>query len=281
MTTPQVTVICVCYNHARFVTEALDSVINQTYPNIELIVIDDGSEDGSGKVIKKWMIHHPDATMILNGKNIGYCKTFNKAFALAKGEFIIDLSADDMLLPNRIEEGVNLLTKAGLDYGVAFSDAQYVDEQGQSLRLHSERFPTEHVPVGDIYKDLIEHYFICSPTMMVRKSVLDSLNGYDESLAFEDFDLWIRASRNYKFIYSPRVLVKKRIVSSSMSAKQFDRSNPQRWSTLEICKKIAGLNRTKEEHEALKRRIWYELRISLQSFDFQLAHAFWKLLRSL
>jgi len=281
MTTPQVTVICVCFNHARFVTEALDSVINQTYPNIELIVIDDGSEDGSGKVIKKWMIHHPDATMILNGKNIGYCKTFNKAYALAKGEFIIDLSADDVLLPNRIEEGVNLLTKAGLDYGVAFSDAQYVDEQGRPLRLHSERSPAEHVPVGDIYKDLIEHYFICSPTMMVRKSVLDSLNGYDESLAFEDFDLWIRASRNYKFIYSPRVLVKKRIVSSSMSAKQFDRSNPQRWSTLEICKKIAGLNRTKEEHEALKRRIWYELRISLQSFDFELARSFWKLLRSL
>lgn len=281
MTPPLVTVICVCYHHARFVVEALDSVIKQTYPNVELIVIDDGSDDGSGKVIKNWMMHHPEATMILNGKNIGYCKTFNKAFSLSKGEFVIDLSADDILMPNRIEEGVNLLSKSGLDYGVAFSDAHYVDEQGHPLRLHSEKIPHEHVPAGDVYEPLIERYFICSPTMMMRRSVLDALQGYDESLAFEDFDLWIRASRNYKFIYSPLVLVKKRVVSSSMSAKQFDRSNPQRWSTLEVCKKIVKLNRTKGEHEALKRRIWYEIRISLQSFDFALAHAFWKLFRSM
>lgn len=281
MTPPLVTVICVCYNHARFVVEALDSVMNQTYARIELIVIDDGSDDGSGKIIKKWMMHHPEATMILNGKNIGYCKTFNKAFSLSKGEFVIDLAADDLLMPHRVEEGVNLLTKSGLDYGVAFSDGQYIDEQGQSLRLHSEKFPHEFVPVGDVYKELIERYFICSPTTMWRRSVLDALQGYDESLAFEDFDLWIRASRNYKFIYSPLVLVKKRVVSTSMSAKQFDRSNPQRWSTLEVCKKIVKLNRTNEEHAALKRRIWYEMRISFQSFDFALAHSFWKLLRSM
>ncbi len=281
MMPPWVTVICVCYNHARFVTEALDSVINQTYPNVELIVIDDGSTDGSGKVIKRWLVNHPDATLILNGKNLGYCKTFNKAYQLSKGKFIIDLSADDLLMPDRIEEGVNILEKAGKDYGVTFSDAQYMDKQGNPIRLHSEKFPHETIPGGDVYKEVIQHYFICSPTMMFRKSVLDSLNGYDEALAFEDFDFWIRASRNFKFIYSPSALVRRRVLSTSMSAKQFERSNPQRWSTLEVCKKIKDLNRTKEEVSALKRRLIYEIGVSLRSFDFTLANSFWKLLRSI
>lgn len=281
MTTPLVTVICVCYNQARFVMEALDSVVNQTYSNIELIVIDDGSVDGSGKVIKQWMGHHAQATLIMNGKNIGYCKTFNKAYKISKGEFIIDLSADDVLLPNRVEEGVSQLKRAGESFGVAFSDAQYINEAGNPIKLHSEKYPHATIPSGDVYKDLMERYFICSPTMMFRKAMLDSLGGYDESLAFEDFDLWIRASRNFKFIYSPTVLVKKREVMSSMSAKQFERANPQRWSTLEVCKKIKLLNRNRKEADALRRRLRYEIRVSLRSLDFRMAFAFWKLLRSI
>jgi glycosyltransferase involved in cell wall biosynthesis len=280
MPSPLVTVICVCYNQARFVTEALDSVINQTYANIELIVIDDGSSDGSGKVIKKWMKCHPDSTLILNGNNLGYCKTFNKAWSISKGMFIIDLAADDLLLPNRIERGVRTLEQAGSEYGVTFSDAVYIGEEGNQLKRHSERFPHEIIPQGDIYKELISRYFICSPTMMYRKSVLEALSGYDESLAFEDFDFWIRASRNFKFIYSPEVLVKKRMVSTSMSSKQFNRSSPQRWSTLEVCKKIKLLNRTREENRALKKRLFYEIGISLRSFDVTLAYSFWKLMRS-
>jgi len=66
-----------------------------------------------------------------------------------------------------------------------------------------------------------------------------------------------------------------------MSVKQFERSNPQRWSTLDVCKKIKDLNRTKEEVGALKRRLIYELGVSLRSFDFTLAYSFWKLLRSI
>ncbi len=280
MTQPLVTVICVCYNQSRFVIEAMDSVVKQTYSKVELIVIDDGSTDGSGKVIKKWMINHPEATLILNGKNIGYCKTFNKAFRLARGEFIIDLSADDVLMANRVEQGVQLFKQSGEEYAVTFSDAQFIDERGNPIRLHSEKYPHETIPQGDLYREVIQRYFICSPTMMIRKMVLDVLEGYDESLAFEDFDFWIRASRNFKFIYSPEVLVKKREVAGSMSKKQFNRSNPQRWSTLEVCKKIKSLNRTEDEHQALRKRLIYEAGISLRSLDFTLAYAFWKLLRS-
>jgi hypothetical protein len=76
-------------------------------------------------------------------------------------------------------------------------------------------------------------------------------------------------------------MVKKREVSTSMSRKQFERSSPQRWSTLEVCRKIKNLNKTHEENMALKQRLIYEIGVSLRSFDFTLAYSFWKLLRSI
>ncbi len=278
MNSPVVTIICVCYNQARFVVEALDSAINQTYKPIELIVIDDGSTDGSVKVIKHWISKHPETTLLINATNLGYCKTFNKAFGISTGSYCIDLAADDILLPNRVEEGLKSLTDAGTDYGVTFSDAEHVDEQGNHVRFHSDKHPHDSIPSGDIYCSVIDRYFICSPTMVFRREVVEYLNGYDESLAFEDFDFWVRASRKFRFIYSPTVLLKKRSVPDSMSKSQFKRSGAQRWSTFKVCQKIKELNKTPEEVAALKRRLMYELKLSLRMVDLRLAGAYFKLL---
>jgi len=281
MNSPLVTVICICYNHAQYVEQALDSVAGQTYDNIELIVIDDGSMDGSAKVVKRWIASHPQTTLLVNGKNLGYCKAFNKAFSISKGAFCIDLAADDMLHPERVKEGVALLNNAGGEYGVAFSDAAHVDERGNFIRLHSDKYPHSSIPSGDIYKDVIDRYFICSPSMIFRREVVEFLNGYDETLAYEDFDFWVRASRRFKFIYSPNVLVKKRSVATSLSKNQFTRSGDQRWSTLKVCKKIKDLNKTPEEVRALKRRLWYEIKVSFKLFDFKVGVACFQLLRTL
>jgi glycosyltransferase involved in cell wall biosynthesis len=281
MNTPLVTVICICYNHSKFVLEALDSVANQTYGNVELIVIDDGSTDGSGKVIKQWISRHPNTTLILNANNLGYCKTFNKAFAISKGAFCIDLAADDILLPHRIEVGLKALTEAGSAYGVNFSDAEHISEQGNFIRYHSEKYPHITIPSGNIYKHVIDRYFICSPTMMFRREVVEHLNGYDESLAYEDFDFWVRASRKYKFIYSPLVLLKKRMVINSLSTNQFKRSGKHRLSTLLVCKKIKVLNETPEERKALRWRILYELKVSLKLLDLPVSLAYLRLLKSI
>ncbi len=281
MSAPLVTVICICYNHARFVEAALDSVINQTYKDIELIVIDDSSTDGSSKIIKRWIANHPETTLLLNVPNLGYCKTFNKAFKISKGEYIIDLAADDLLLPNRIEVGIKAFSDSENDYGVTFSDAEHIDEQGNLLRLHSDKYPLATIPSGDIYKDVIDRYFICSPTMMFRRSVIEQLNGYDESLAFEDFDFWVRASREFRFVYTPQVLLKKRSVANSMSKNQFKKSSAQRWSTFKVCQKIKQLNTTKEETDALKQRVRYEIKLSVKLLDIRLVVAYFKLLQSL
>jgi glycosyltransferase involved in cell wall biosynthesis len=128
--------LCFVITRLAFVEAALDSVINQTYNDIELIVIDDGSTDGSPKIIKRWIANHPETTLLINATNLGYCKTFNKAYKISKGEYVIDLAADDILLPDRVEVGIKrIYRKLDQDYGVTFSDAEHVDEQGTLLRL--------------------------------------------------------------------------------------------------------------------------------------------------
>lgn len=268
--TPLVSVICICHNHSAFVTEALNSVVTQTYSHIELIIIDDASTDGSAKVIKQWLANHPQATLLINVENLGYCKTFNKAFALSKGDFIIDLAADDILLPERIATGVQALNQAGPEYGVTFSDALHMDAAGTVLWRHSDKYPQTTIPSGDIYLYLINRYFICSPTMMFKREVLTDMGGYDEALSYEDFDLWIRSARNFKYVYTPQVLVKKRKLKNSLSHAQRTVLSKHGWSTLKVCRKIKLLNRTDDERRALSKRIGYEMKQSLRAINLSL-----------
>lgn len=274
---PLVTIFCLCYNHKKFVAQALHSVFNQTYTNIQVIVLDDGSTDGSVKEIGKQLSNRPDVHFINHTSNMGYCSSLNEVAALAKGEFIIDLSADDILMPTRVEVGVREFFKKGESYGVNFSDAFIINEFGREISVHSQKHPHANIPEGDIYKNLIDRYFICPPTLMFRRSVLAKIGGYDETLAFEDFDFLIRSSREFNYFYTPLPLVKKRILASSMSATQFVRNSPQRWSTYQVCKKIALLNKTIEEQNALKKRLLYECRTSIRLFELPLALKFLQL----
>jgi glycosyltransferase involved in cell wall biosynthesis len=274
---PLVTIFCLCYNHKKFVAQALHSVFNQTYTNIQVIVLDDGSTDGSVKEIGKQLSNRPDVHFINHTSNMGYCSSLNEVAALAKGEFVIDLSADDILMPTRVEVGVREFFKKGESYGVNFSDAFIINEFGREISVHSQKHPHANIPEGDIYKNLIDRYFICPPTLMFRRSVLAKIGGYDETLAFEDFDFLIRSSREFNYFYTPLPLVKKRILASSMSATQFVRNSPQRWSTYQVCKKIALLNKTIEEQNALKKRLLYECRTSIRLFELPLALKFLQL----
>ena len=271
MPTPLVTVICLCYNHSKFVREAIESVLTQTYPSVQLIVVDDASTDGSATLIKQVVAQHPTIEFLPLMQNLGNCKAFNKALALAKGEYLIDLAADDVLLPERIAHGVTMIGQAGDHYGVHFSDAAWIDEAGKHLYFHSDRFPHTTIPQGDIYKELISRYFICPPTVMFTREVINSLGGYDESLTYEDFDFWIRSSRQFNYVYSPQVLVKKRLTSMAMANKQFKVLNRHSRTTYRVCKKIMELNRSRVEQRALNQRIYYEIKLNIRLLNVRVA----------
>ncbi len=270
MSSPLVTVICLCYNQSRFVQEAIESVLNQRYPNIQLIVVDDASTDNSVSVIKHVIAEHPAIQFLPLQSNLGNCKAFNRGLMLAKGEYLIDFAADDVLLPMRVEEGVNALQQAGKEYGVHFSDAEMISEDGIRLRLHSNRFPHVTIPQGDVYINLISRYFICPPSMLFTRAVMNHLGGYDEALTYEDFDFLIRSSRKFKYKYSPAVLVKKRITESAMAKKQFVLFSKDSNTTLKVCEKILSLNKTETEQKALSGRILNEAKLNLRLLNVKI-----------
>ena len=270
MSLRKVTVICLCYNQGRFVDEAIKSVLQQTYPEVELLLVDDASTDDSVSVIMRYVREYPQIKFFPLTENSGNCKAFNHALYHATGDYIIDLAADDILLPERVAKGVEALEKAGERYGVNFSDALAITEDKKILYRHSDRFPHASIPEGDIYRKLIAWFFICSPTMMFRTSVIRSLGGYDETLRYEDFDFWIRSSRNFYYCYTPDVLVKKRVVRNSMSHRQFTFFNPQLRSTFMVCEKILALNRNTAEQRVLRERILYEVRVCVRLLHFPL-----------
>jgi glycosyltransferase involved in cell wall biosynthesis len=285
MTTgPLVSVICLCYNHQRFVTEAIQSVLDQTYDNIQLIVVDDASTDGSAAIIRDLAVKHPFIETLLLKENQGNCRAFNRGLALARGEFVIDLATDDVLMPERIAQQVDFFSSLDDSYGVVFTDATYIDENGRFLRDHYAYLFSKGllntVPQGDLYSRIIARYFVCSPTMMIRKKVLDELHGYDEALSYEDFDFWIRSARNYKYAFLDRKLTRVRRSARSMSTGWYRKGDRQLYSTYLICKKIATLNRSDEEHQALAVRLKYELRQSVFSENFYEADLFYELLKT-
>lgn len=282
MASPSVTIICLCYNHEKYIPEAIESIINQTYTNLEIVIIDNGSPDNSQKIIKDIASENPDIKMIMLSENIGNCRAFNLGLTKSGGEFIIDLSGDDVLLPDRIEEGLKSFAEYGEEYGVNFTDALYIDDSGNVIGQHYKRdhkgLLLDTVPEGNVYSDLLARYFICTPTMMMRKSVLDQLGGYDENLKYEDFDFWIRSGKITKYCYTDKALVKKRVLKNSLSSGQYRRNSNMLSSTYQVCLKAEKLNETESETKALCRRSIYEFRKALFSGNFKDASNFSTLL---
>lgn len=265
---PKVAVICLCYNQAEFVQQALESVINQTYKDWELIVVDDASSDNSLWEIEQFKLKNetvPIRTIFL-GENIGNCRAFNQALFSTEAKYVIDLAADDILLPERIEEGLRNL-ELHKEVAVNFSNAEYIDRNGNFLSTHYPIGPLKKsavfIPEGNVFEDVIKRYFICSPTMMIRATHLKDQGGYDEKLAYEDFDMIIRLAHKYKFSYTDKILVQKRELSWSMSSKQYKFGNKQLASTLVICYKIFSLVDNTPQKKALLSRIAYESKQAL------------------
>ena len=282
---PLVSVICVSYNHESFVLGALESVKEQTYSNIEIIIVDDGSSDRSAELIEYWVNQNPKAKFLNLKVNTGYCKAFNQAWYHAHGDYIIDFATDDLMVPSKIEEQINFFSTLEEGYGVVFTDADYINKDGKHIRSH---FPyllskglIKTVPHGDVYASVLATYFIPSPTMIAKSIVYKTIQGYDENLAYEDFDFWVRSSRTFKYAYLPKNLMKIRRNIKSMSTGWYKQGDRQLHSTYLVCQKALQLNQNETERNALIKRVEYELRQSVFSQNIMEARLFYGMLKDL
>lgn len=263
-----VSVIALCYNHAPFLREALDSILGQTYPRLEVWLVDDASTDGSPAILREYAARYPNWRLLLLPENVGNCRAFNEAFRQSRGEFVIDFATDDVLLPARVARQVAAFQAAEASVGVVYTNAELIGEGGELLGRHHR--PDGHGGLlprpasGWVFAEVLRRYFISTPTMMMRRACLAQLGGYDEALAYEDFDFWVRASRDWQFVYLDEVTTRKRKHPRSMSSRAYRRHDPYLASTIVVCDKALDLTRNADERDALAVRLRWELRQALR-----------------
>ena len=271
---PLVTVICSCYNHQQFVCESIQSILNQTYKNIQIIVIDDKSPDNSVAVIEQFLSNKPEIIFIKNKTNLGLTQSVTNGLQYVKGDYFIDLAADDLLLPECIETQINGFKKSTFkNTAMVYGNAELILESGEHssyyFEVNADLKTKKPIPSGDIYKHIIDmDTTICSVSAMYNKSIFDELKGYDTTLAYEDLDFWIRASRNYKIAFVDKILMQKRIVPNSLQTTLYTANNKNCHSTYVILRKAYHLNKNKEEHKALSSRVNFEILNSYRTKNY-------------
>jgi len=281
---PLVTVICLCYNHAEYVVQTLDSVLTQSHPNIELLIVDDASTDDSVNVIENYLLEKSlSINFIKNPVNLGLTQSFNKAVAFAQGDFLIDLAADDVLFPHTVATQVDAFLNSNLETtAIVYGNAMNIDENNQFLSYFFEVDPLlkvhdQALHQTDYARILNTGKTFCSVSAMMNKKIFDTLKGYDNSLAFEDLDYWLRAAREYQLIFIDEVLIQKRRLLNSHGSQFHIKSafsNQMDQSMLKIIQKALKMNRNKTEHRNLLKRINYSIVRSWQAHKYAMLFQF-------
>lgn len=221
MSEPLVSVLVASFNHERFIEQALDSVLSQTHRNLELIVVDDCSTDGSVALIQRWIERTRQQTvLIVNERNRGICAVLNQLVTQSSGEFCVLLDSDDWMEPNRISHHVTHFESLNPNVVLVFGDALLCGEDGRSLgeTFLGSIFGEKVIPDGTkVFDRLLGGNFLPTGAVMVRRSAIVDAGGYDESLSYDDYDMWLRLSHDFAFSYCDGVVANYRVLSSSMS----------------------------------------------------------------
>ncbi|RMG09848.1 MAG: glycosyltransferase [Acidobacteria bacterium] len=209
MAKPLVSVVIPNYNYANFLEEAIASVLAQTYPNIEIIVVDDGSSDNSREVLKKYT----SQVKVIFQSNQGVSVARNTGVAESKGDLIAFLDADDIWLSTKVEKQVDLFTRDS-SLGLVHVGVEEIDPNGRGLKIRMDG------AFGWVLEELL---LLRSSVLgggsgaMVWREVFDNLGGFDPRLSTSaDWDFYCRLARFYPIGFVPEILLKYRIHRTSM-----------------------------------------------------------------
>jgi len=207
---PLVSIIISCYNHQDYITSCIESIVKQSYTNIELIVIDDGSTDNSADILRKLsQKYHFSFTC---QDNMGLTRTLNKAYSKAKGKYIAPLGSDDIIMLDKTEKQVAFL-ESHPDIAVVGGNILCIDERSnikQKQRIKEYR----EIDFQDVF--LNPKQIPAAPTVMIRAEVLSEVNGFNTSTNLEDLDLWLRITHaGYKMAVLNDILAYYRVHRSN------------------------------------------------------------------
>ncbi len=222
---PMVSVIIPSYNGERFIGEAIESVLNQTYQNFEIIIVDDGSTDGSKSVIKPFL-WDPRIKFVEHGQNKGIPSARNTGIKMSKGEFVAFLDQDDLWLPEKLERQIAVFERSPSNVGLVFSNINIVNiVNGKGA---AKEYPLRgHVPLHinelspqEVLKALFLHNFIPMVTVLVRREYINKVGLLDETIrgGADDYDLCLRLAAECKIEYLDIPLAVRRIHGANYSS---------------------------------------------------------------
>ena len=211
-----ISVVMSVYNGEKYLEEAINSILSQTYTKFEFIIIDDGSIDNTHKILDKYQQKDKRIKIVNNKINKGLIYSLNKGFEISKGKYIARMDADDIAEKNRLEEQIKFLEK-NKDIVMC---STYVKIFKDNFKLLSKTFKTdtdyEKIKIKLLFRNYIAH-----PTIMIRKEVIDkySLRYREEDKGMEDYALWLNLVNKEKLATIPIPLLKYRFLSNSISSK--------------------------------------------------------------
>lgn len=212
---PQVSVVIPTFNRFELLSQALQSVLEQTYKDMEIVVVDDGSNDNTREkledYVKKYGIRY------VYQKNQGLPSARNTGILKSSGRYIAVLDDDDLWYPYTVEKQVNELGRYP-DFGMVYSDVMMIDEKGNELGLRANRL----LPSGDIYEEVTSGRVLClMGTIMVRRNIVDEIGMFDPELKrYQDVDFVRKVAEKNKIKFIDVPLVKYRKHPNAMTAKK-------------------------------------------------------------
>lgn len=209
---PHVSVVIPCYNQARFVVQAVGCALTQTYADLEVIVVDDGSTDNPHTALAPYQQH----IQFIRQENQGLSAARNAGYRAASGEYLLFLDSDDILLPQSVAHHIQAL-ETNQSHALTYAAWQQISEDGSQL-LGEVRPAYEGIALEKL---LLRQFFFFASAAVIRRTSLEQVGLFDESLTWgEDADLWLRlAQAGFTFGYIDEPLMKYRIHSNSMTSR--------------------------------------------------------------
>ncbi|MCM0611839.1 glycosyltransferase [Marinobacter sediminum] len=206
-----VSVVTPTYNRARFLPDAVASVLAQTYADLELIVVDDGSVDDTRKVLEPFLAD--GRVRYFYQENQGQSHARNHALEQATGDFIAFLDSDDLWAPGKLERQLAVL-QANPDVDIVHGDEAMIDERGAVISLENMRRYS-----GSITRYLLADNSVSITTALVRRRCFYEMGGFDTSVGVaDDYELWLRFSARYLFHYEPGIVASYRVMADQISS---------------------------------------------------------------
>lgn len=232
---PLVSVVIPCYNHGNFVQDCIQSVISQTYQNIELIIIDDGSKDNSISKIEE-MVEKCEKRFVRfefrHRANKGLSATLNEALEWCQGEYYSAIASDDILLEDKIENQIQLFGDKNKENIIAvLGNVYFIDEKNEILASSEIKENT----IYNFDQIFMHQHLLYAPTQLIKTKVIKEVGGYKPGMLIEDWYMWLKLSKIGNILVVPNLFVKYRQHDSN-TVKQLEKMHKGRLEVLSYFK---------------------------------------------